>query len=181
MDCSPSVHGILQARILEWVAMPSSRGSSWSRDWTHLLWLLHCRQILYHWATREALSAHWVNPNQRRLGIQVAPSFSPLQDNLLTIGHTRILGENIPAKLLQGETGGRLPWTFFTPEHSVPFMRHPRRKCRSKISVSTSCKSKALVITPFMDDMHYKSKNMYPFSLAPRKVKSSSWICPGYK
>ena len=29
--CS-SVHGILQARILNWVAMPSSRGSSWSRD-----------------------------------------------------------------------------------------------------------------------------------------------------
>ena len=31
MDCSPpgsSVHGILQAKILEWVAMPSSRGSS---------------------------------------------------------------------------------------------------------------------------------------------------------
>ena len=31
MDCSPpgsSVHGIFQARILEWVAMPSSRGSS---------------------------------------------------------------------------------------------------------------------------------------------------------
>ena len=37
MDCSPpgsSVHEILQARILEWVAMPSSRGSSWPRDWT---------------------------------------------------------------------------------------------------------------------------------------------------
>ena len=36
MDCSPpgsSVHGILQARILEWVAMPSSRGSSRPRDW----------------------------------------------------------------------------------------------------------------------------------------------------
>ena len=35
MDCSPSgssVYGILQARILEWVAMPSSRGSSWPRD-----------------------------------------------------------------------------------------------------------------------------------------------------
>ena len=35
MDCSPpgsSVHGILQARILEWVAMLSSRGSSSSRD-----------------------------------------------------------------------------------------------------------------------------------------------------
>ena len=34
MDCSPpgsSVRGILQARILEWVAMPATRGSSWPR------------------------------------------------------------------------------------------------------------------------------------------------------
>jgi len=37
MDVSPpsfSVYGILQARILEWVAMPASRGSSWPRDRT---------------------------------------------------------------------------------------------------------------------------------------------------
>ena len=35
MDCSSpgsSVHGILQARILEWAAIPFSRGSSWPRD-----------------------------------------------------------------------------------------------------------------------------------------------------
>ena len=39
MDCSPpcfSVHGVLQARILEWVAMPFSRGSSQPRDQTHV-------------------------------------------------------------------------------------------------------------------------------------------------
>ena len=39
MDCSPpgsSVHGILQARILEWVAIPFSRGSSQPRDRTHV-------------------------------------------------------------------------------------------------------------------------------------------------
>ena len=40
MDCSlpgPSVHGMSQARILEWVAIPSfSRGSSWPRDWTRV-------------------------------------------------------------------------------------------------------------------------------------------------
>ena len=40
MDCSPpgssSVHGILQARILGWVAMPSSRGSSQHRDQTQV-------------------------------------------------------------------------------------------------------------------------------------------------
>ena len=36
---------IFQARILEWIAMPSSRGSSWPRDQTcNLLWLLHLKQ-----------------------------------------------------------------------------------------------------------------------------------------
>ena len=38
-DCRPpgcSVHGILQTRILEWTAMPSSRGSSWPRDGTRV-------------------------------------------------------------------------------------------------------------------------------------------------
>ena len=37
MDCSPpgsSVHGILWARILEWVAISFSRGYYWPRDWT---------------------------------------------------------------------------------------------------------------------------------------------------
>ena len=39
MDCNlpgSSAHGILQARTLEWVVMPSSRGSSRPRDWTHV-------------------------------------------------------------------------------------------------------------------------------------------------
>ena len=46
MDCSPpgsSVHGILQVRILEWVAMPSSRGSSPPRDRTHVSY------VYLHW------------------------------------------------------------------------------------------------------------------------------------
>ena len=48
MDYSPpgfSVHGILQARILEWVAVPFSRGSSQPRDQTQDF--PHCRQNLY--------------------------------------------------------------------------------------------------------------------------------------
>ena len=39
MDWSPpgsSIHGILQARILKWVAIPFSRGSSQPRDWTQV-------------------------------------------------------------------------------------------------------------------------------------------------
>ena len=42
LDWSPagsSVHGILQARILEWVVMPSFRGSSWPRDQTHVSYI----------------------------------------------------------------------------------------------------------------------------------------------
>ena len=59
MDCSlpgSSVHGILQARILECVAMPSSRGSSRPRDWTCVSCTVGIgRRILCHWATWEAL------------------------------------------------------------------------------------------------------------------------------
>ena len=52
MDCSlpgSSVHGILQARILESVAISSSRGSSWPRDWTYISYA-SCisRQVLYY-------------------------------------------------------------------------------------------------------------------------------------
>ena len=39
MDCNPSgssAYGILQARILEWIAIPFSRGYSWPRDRTHI-------------------------------------------------------------------------------------------------------------------------------------------------
>ena len=44
MDYSPlvsSVYGILQVGILEWVAMPPSRGSSHPRDQIHIFFLLH--------------------------------------------------------------------------------------------------------------------------------------------
>ena len=52
MACSPPgsfVRGIFQARILEWVSMLSSRGSSWARDQTHFS-CISCigRRILYH-------------------------------------------------------------------------------------------------------------------------------------
>ena len=55
LDCSPpgsSVPGIFQARILEWVAMPSSRGISPTQGSNPSL--LHCRWILHCWATWEA-------------------------------------------------------------------------------------------------------------------------------
>ena len=54
-----SVHGILQARILEWVVISFSRGSSWPRYQTRI----SCgscigRRVLYHWH-------HLISPNNR--------------------------------------------------------------------------------------------------------------------
>ena len=64
MDCSPrgsSVHGILQARILEWVAISFSRGSSRPRDRTQVFHIAGRRFNL--WATREL----WLAPNNSEL------------------------------------------------------------------------------------------------------------------
>ena len=46
-----SVHGILQARILEWVAIPFSRGSSWPRNWTQVSCV--AGRFFTDWATLE--------------------------------------------------------------------------------------------------------------------------------
>ena len=46
-----TVHGILQARILEWVAFPFSRGSSQPRDWTQVSRI--AGRFFTSWATRE--------------------------------------------------------------------------------------------------------------------------------
>ena len=52
IDCSPSgfsVHGIFQARILKYVAISYSRGSSWPGDWIHITCISWIgRRILYH-------------------------------------------------------------------------------------------------------------------------------------
>ena len=59
MDCSlplSSIHGIFQARVLEWVAISFSRGSSWPRDRTLVSRIVgRCFTI---WATREVLRVH---------------------------------------------------------------------------------------------------------------------------
>ena len=62
MGCSPpssSVHEIPQARILKWVAISFSRGSSRPRDWTHVS-CVSCiaRWILYHCTTREDIYSY---------------------------------------------------------------------------------------------------------------------------
>ena len=61
MDCRPpssSVHETAQARTLEWPAVSFSKESSLPRDQTQVSCI--GRQVLYHWATREAhIDHHW--------------------------------------------------------------------------------------------------------------------------
>ena len=55
-----SVHEIYQARILEQVAISSSRGSSWPRDRTHVSWVFCIgRWILYHWEASSKVSVQF--------------------------------------------------------------------------------------------------------------------------
>ena len=68
MDCrlpGSSDHGISQARILEWVAISSSWGSSQPRDRTHISYI--GRQILYRWATRQTALLHYSTLTAKRI------------------------------------------------------------------------------------------------------------------
>ena len=67
MDCSlpgSSVHGSSQARIQEWVAISSSKGFFWPRDWN----CVSCigRWVLYYWAT-------WQIPRSKYFGSNIRP------------------------------------------------------------------------------------------------------------
>ena len=69
MDCSPpssSVHGVLQARILEWVAIPFSRESSQSRDRTWVSCI--AGEVFTVWVMREAPHLHHMSLWDRSRG-----------------------------------------------------------------------------------------------------------------
>ena len=84
MDCSPpgsSVHGILQTRILEWVAMPSSKGSSQPRDQTQVSASLAARFFTTSatWETHESESHSVMSDSLRPHGLY-SPWNSPGQN-----------------------------------------------------------------------------------------------------
>ena len=65
MDCSlpwmySSIHGIFQARVLQWLAISFSRGSSQPRDWTQVSnpGLPHCRQMTTLYARQQKRHRH---------------------------------------------------------------------------------------------------------------------------
>ena len=106
MDRSPpdsSVHGIPQARILERVAISSSRGSSRPGDQSP-----HRRQTLYGWAAREAPPSFLVAPPQPVCNRQAAgaPSSHPLDEPRPWVLEASHLGR--PSPLLPSSLGEEL-------------------------------------------------------------------------
>ena len=104
MVCSPpgsSVHRIFQARILEWVAMPSSRESSQLRDGTHISYV-SCvgRQVLYHWS---------------HLG-------SPFRCIILVIPHNTPVDVITHILVAMGSQKGRGRWSVGTSKESMSEM-----------------------------------------------------------
>ena len=108
MDCSlpgSSVRGILQARILEWGAMPSSRDSPWPRSWT---WITCASCIagrfFTHWATWEAnFCLSWckmklrMENNAHHISCSVSSS-SSLPCLCLPIAHYTVNSEKVGAQ-----------------------------------------------------------------------------------
>ena len=86
INCSPpgsSVHGILQARVLERVAIPFSKGL---RDLGVDPLLLHCGQILYHLSHRGSLSlpaAACITPHVSHVPLPAATAQAPLRPHIL--------------------------------------------------------------------------------------------------
>ena len=82
-----TVHGILQARILEWVAFPFSRGSSHPRELTRVSDI--AGRFFNSWATREAQEYWW------------KPTSSPgdLPEPEIELGSPALQADSLPAEL----------------------------------------------------------------------------------
>ena len=116
IDCSPpgsSVHGVFQARILEWVAISFARRFSRPRDGTSVSclgrWILHC------WATREAHSMACKHTKKSKMYmcmyIYISLKFPKWCTKLLKVAISRIL-----------ELGGGFCWSLYIPSYCFNFL-----------------------------------------------------------
>ena len=120
MDCSPpgsSVHGISQARILEWVAISFSRGSSQGSN----LALLYCRWIPY-WLSHQRSHVISSSCGYVSLCIQLF-SFQSFDCYKLAIisqcpRHEKMLGNKRTEVTVQWES-----WSLIAPYHSLSTLK----------------------------------------------------------
>ena len=138
MDCSPpgsSVHGILQARILEWVAAPFSRGDSPPRDRTQISCI--AGRFFTIWATREARfdrnasfnppEFNYVHPIHSVRGL---PGSSAGRESACSAGN---LG-SVPGSGRSPGEGNGYPLQYSGLENPMDSIVHGITKCQARLS-----------------------------------------------
>ena len=161
MDYSPpgsSVHGILQARILEWVAIFFSRGSFWPKDWTHVscisrqifffLSLSHLGSHIYN----RLLYKHLIGRANPKLTIE---NVKPIFNRYMALGakessHSsdlKLLGRQANIKQINKFQKKTRSWFFEKININKPLARLIRKKGRGLKSINLEMKKK-LQLTP---------------------------------
>ena len=113
IECSlsgSSIHGIFQARVLEWIAISFSRGSSWPRNWTQVSRFAGRRFTV--WATRKA-EYKWGKVKVIRGAFQVALVVKNLPANA---GDIKDTSPNPGSGRSSGGGHGNPPW-YSCPEN----------------------------------------------------------------
>ena len=127
-----TVHGILQARILDWVAFPFSRGSSQPKDWTQVSHV--AGGFLTCWATRE-IQKYWRGWPIPSPGGHPDPQIDP--------GSPALQADSLPT-----EPSGKL---WYCIERNIRYNRPPSK---ADIDISLSLKVAQLCST-LCDPMDY--------------------------
>ena len=134
MDCSPpgsSVHGILQARILEWVAMPSCRGSSLPRDWTHVSYV--------------SCIGRWVLCHQRHLGSPHHSGPSLIRSSSIIYSIRGFIGVSLAVQWLRicastaGGTGSFPGWEAKILHATLPKTQKQKGSTNSRVTIAFFC------------------------------------------
>ena len=102
MDCGPpgsSVHGILQARILKWVAISFSRRSSWPRNQTRVSCI--AGRFFTNWA---GLPNPGIEPRSSALQVDSLPSEPPGKPKNTRVGSLSLLQGNLPDSGIEPES-----------------------------------------------------------------------------
>ena len=130
--CDPedyTVHGILQIRILEWVAFPFSRGPSQPRNLTRVSWIAD--GFFTNWAIREVL-LRWYIFNRKLQQCNSERNVVPMKR-----GNTRDLG-SIPGLGRSHGEGKGFPLQYSDLENSMDYIVHGVARSQTWLSYQYS-------------------------------------------
>ena len=158
VDCSPpglSVWGILQARILEWVAISSFRESSWPRDWT----LVSC----IGWEILYCLSYPF-SKFTRAVFFKATALFWKSDGKTVVVSKLEVVGRCWCPRRDPGSERGALVWV----TNSCPSLCRP-------VDCSTLTVSQDLLKLLSIDPWHHPtiSSSVVPFSSCPQSCPAS--------